>query len=93
MNTKPIVNFGVRRLVGALSRFSRRMERQSCDESQHSKLNRRDFVRAGIRTLMFGALTWLAVTLLRRSCTNQGVCGSCPAYAGCDLPWRKEQGS
>ena len=49
--------------------------------------------RAFIRAALIAGLGWLAAVLLRRSCTNKGVCGSCPTYAGCNLPWRKEAGS
>jgi len=81
---QPDNTFGVRRLVGALSANSHIAKLQSSDKSEHSTLNRRAFIRAGLLAGLAG-LAWL---LLRRSCAGSGICNTCPQFAGCGLPWK-----
>jgi hypothetical protein len=52
--------------------------------------SRREFMRGGVRHLLFGGLAlagaWLVVRTGRRPCDSPGVCSTCPDYTTCLLP-------
>ena len=59
---------------------------------QNKPIERRAFLRSGVR---YGLLAGLAAVAARagsggrltnQNCTNQGICGGCPDYTGCELP-------
>jgi hypothetical protein len=52
--------------------------------------SRREFMRGGMRHLLFGGLAlagaWLVARTGRRTCETQGMCSTCPDYTTCLLP-------
>lgn len=52
--------------------------------------SRREFMRGGMRRLLFGGLAlagaWLVVRTGRRPCDSPGVCSTCPDFTTCLLP-------
>jgi hypothetical protein len=66
--------------------------------ADHSTATRREFLRAGLRGSLLGALALLAVVLGRKAdvrapdarCRGGGVCGGCSVFDACTLaPARK----
>ena len=56
-------------------------------------VDRRAFLESATRTALLGALGGLAIVLVarRQLCTNRGVCRTCSAYDGCELPQREKR--
>ncbi len=69
------------------------INRSMMDPRPTTESSRREFVRGAARYLLLGALTagGALATASRRTapnpaCVNQGICGGCPIFSGCDLP-------
>lgn len=64
------------------------------NKADQGRANRRDFFRGGARYALLAALGAVSAVLFTRSggkltgqtCTNQGICSKCTAFAGCGLP-------
>lgn len=64
------------------------------NEAGQNGESRREFLRGGARYALLSTLAAVSATLFKRSggklsgqtCTHQGICSGCTAYAGCGLP-------